>query len=251
MIEFGSSTSAAPNTKQIFYDYNENEYLEIVVASHLVGGRFVAYNIEVLQTYGLILNSTGLCVNRARRCEIESAGRRKRSTSVSKATEACDLFIDKSRDAARQLLPSSSSTMINHGREACITDIVTTNDPSWGESAAWFVINNYVRQASLSRDQQKEIMSQVSSLAAETVMSVKAEVEGILEISTTTSLLGNVTSATETQVTITSARTVQSSSSETLVNSAPSGTSTLKLSLVILSSMFLTLCLKFLEDRRG
>lgn len=239
LINIVPPSRGAPNTKQIYYDYNENEHLEILVSSHWVNGRFVAYNIEVVQAYGLILNSTGLCVNRARRCEIESVGRRKRSTSISKATEACDLFINKSRDTARQLLPSSNSPMINHAREACITDILTTNDPSWGVSATWFVINDHVRHASLPRDQQKEILSQVPSLAAEIAAAVKSEVEGILETSTTTSSLNNDTSATETQTAITSASTIQSSSSQTLVTSTPSSTSTLKLSLALLSSMIL------------
>ena len=88
------------------------------------------YNIDVTQNYSLILASEGLCINRPRQCTSETApGRRKRMTSLTTVTEACNVFVEESKLAAQQIVGNITSPMIDHAREACITDILLTNNP--------------------------------------------------------------------------------------------------------------------------
>ena len=89
------------------------------------------YNILIVQSYDLILNSRGLCVVPIRECIIESTGRKRRSVEEeTTAAAVCDVFIEEANKAAAQLVNASNNPMSNNAREACISDLILTNDPS-------------------------------------------------------------------------------------------------------------------------
>lgn len=101
-----------------------------------VNGRWI-YNVEILQSYDLSRASTGLCVTRNSQCVLESSGRRrrcterrKRSTDEAIAYKVCDLFIAEAEKTAKQMTGDTKSTLITQAREACVNDILLTDDLS-------------------------------------------------------------------------------------------------------------------------
>ena len=77
----------------------------------------------------MILNSSGMCVNPIPECVIESSGRKRRSIEEeTTAAAVCDVFIEEANKAAAQLVKTSDSPMKNIAREACISDILLTNN---------------------------------------------------------------------------------------------------------------------------
>ena len=79
--------------------------------------------------YSLIRKSTGLCVAQTRECPLESvSSRRKRSVEEEKAYAACDQFIVEAQKTVKQLLGNLTSRLIHDAREACVTDVLSTDN---------------------------------------------------------------------------------------------------------------------------
>lgn len=47
---------------------------------------------------------------------------------MSTAYQVCDLYIGEANKTAKQITGGTKSTLIIHAREACVNDILTTND---------------------------------------------------------------------------------------------------------------------------
>ncbi|CAF0764212.1 unnamed protein product [Adineta ricciae] len=162
----------SPTSRQIFYYISDQ--MEITIYSQLVANRLV-YNIETIQSYYLIRASSGLCVTRLRQCRIESSPRRKRFIDETTAYEVCNLFINEASKTVKKLLGNSAMSSIPHAREACVTDILSSSNAAWGESAVWLIVANSIRQASLSRSERTAMVAQIYSSVQEAVKRAKPQ----------------------------------------------------------------------------
>ena len=100
----------------------------------MVGGRNV-YNIEVTQSYKLILQSSGLCITKQPVCRLENAlnpfgRRRKRNLDRKSATLICDIYMNFAYKIARDVMSNTGSRMAEHAHAACINDVSLSGDYS-------------------------------------------------------------------------------------------------------------------------
>ncbi|CAF0764195.1 unnamed protein product [Adineta ricciae] len=193
-------------TTQIIYTAADD--MDISVNSYWNNGRLV-YNIDIVQSIRLILRSSGLCVTRLPQCTLESSGRRARSTSDTVVYEACDLFISEANKTAKKLTGQNAGQLVTHAREACVTDMLVTNDVSWGGSAAWFVLTDNIRQANLSSSERRELMAQISDSVQLTVAVAKPKAELVMGITTATGVSETTESTRNVSTTVSSSNTTK------------------------------------------
>ncbi|CAF1284863.1 unnamed protein product [Adineta ricciae] len=232
-----SESRGAKGTRQIIYAAADD--MDISIYSYWNSGRLV-YNIEVIQSTRLILRSSGLCVTRLPQCTPESSGRRARSISDTVVYEACDLFISEANKTAKKLTGQNAGQLVTHAREACVTDMLLTNDVSWGESAAWFVLTDNIRQANLPSTQRKELMAQISDNVQLAVAVAKPKAELVMGITTATGASETTESTRNVSTTVSSSNTTKF---VTYISTIPSSSSTIKLQVefIFLSLISLTI----------
>ncbi|CAF0846989.1 unnamed protein product [Adineta ricciae] len=145
--------------------YDEADDLSVTIYSNTINGRNT-YDIHVSQSFNLIRQSYGLCVNEDPACELEHApnpaGKRKRSLDDENAMKVCDVYMQEAYTTAKKELGNVSSPLNEYARTACINDVSLTGNREWGRSSVSFVAMEALRLSGLvGKERERKLESVV------------------------------------------------------------------------------------------
>ncbi|CAF1433348.1 unnamed protein product [Adineta steineri] len=137
------------------------------------------YNILITQSFHLIAQSTGICINWDCELEYSSAKRKKRQiqSSDSIISQVCSIFINS---AQGKITDGMNKNLIEAQRVACEYDLNTTRDPRCARHVVTSILRDSVNKYE-NDDNFQDRLLEIDALTEETIKQANQDANNLIQ----------------------------------------------------------------------